>query len=353
MTKLHPLSLGVDLGGTSTRIGLYDDSMQLIASRSMPTRVSLGPQVCVAEIAAAIRSVLDGNGFGSPKQEILGIGIGSPGPMNLRTGVLGRLPNLPGWDDFPLRDTLAIATGLPVVLESDANAAALAEWKLGAGKMGDVDSMAMITLGTGVGSGLILGGRVWHGMFGMGGEVGHATVDPEGPVCGCGSRGCLEVYTSANGLLHLAETAAKSDGASPALKALAARSGGFSPIDVAELAKRDASAQHVFDRMGHYLGIGLANMINTLDLPLVVVGGGVASSWHLFAPSMFCALRDYSVVYRLATPTQIESREPDRTFICPAALGSAAGLMGAALLPRLAAQDAAAADTLLAQGVTG
>jgi glucokinase len=244
---------------------------------------------------------------------------------------------------------LALATGLPVVLESDANAAALAEWKLGAGRMDNLNSMAMITLGTGVGSGLILEGRLWHGMFGMGGEVGHATVDPDGPVCGCGSRGCLEVYASANGVLRLARDFAHSSHASPALKILAAQPGGFSSVDLAELAERDNSARQVFERMGHFLGIGLANLINTLDLPLVVIGGGVASSWHLFAPAMFHALHQFSVVYRLATPTQVANREPDCTFICPATLGSAAGLIGAALLPRLSTQHPATPARELAE----
>jgi glucokinase len=341
MANRRPVSFGVDLGGTSTRVGLYDEAMESIASRSMPTRAPLGPESCVSAIAAAIDSIVREDLDGAGDAEILGIGIGSPGPMNLRTGVLGLLPNLPGWENFPLRDALAAASGLPVILESDANAAALAEWKLGAGRMGEVDSMAMITLGTGVGSGLILHGKVWHGMYGMGGEVGHATVDPEGPLCGCGSCGCLEVYASANGLLRLAAEAAESAAASPAFKALAARAGGFSSIDIAALAESDGCARQVFDRMGRYLGIGLANLINTLDLPLVVVGGGVASSWHLFAPAMFDALRDFSVVYRLAKPTQFQSREPDCTFICPAMLGSAAGVMGAALLPRLAQGDVA------------
>ena len=109
------------------------------------------------------------------------------------------LPNFPGWDDFPLRDALIEASGLPVWLECDANAAAIGEWKLGAGRSTGLQSMAMLTLGTGVGSGIILDGKVWHGMFGMGGEVGHATVNPEGPVCGCGSFGCLELYASATG----------------------------------------------------------------------------------------------------------------------------------------------------------
>lgn len=347
MTTHQQLTFGVDLGGTSTRVGLYDASMQLIDSRSMITRVSAGPQSCVAEIAEAIASMNPEYSAGRLSCEVLGIGIGSPGPMNLRTGVLGLLPNLPGWDNFPLRDALAAAAEMPVVLESDANAAAIAEWKLGAGQSTNLDSMAMITLGTGVGSGLILGGKIWHGMFGMGGEVGHATVVPEGLLCGCGSRGCLEMYASANGLLRLATAAADSDDATPALKALVTRSLGFTPVDVADLAQNDSSAQQVFDRIGHFLGIGIANLINTLDLPLIVVGGGMAPSWNLFAPSMFHAIRDYSLVYRLATPAQVDTREPDRTFICPAMLGPSAGLLGAALLPRLAKLNGESTNTSL------
>jgi glucokinase len=348
MTTHHQLTFGVDLGGTSTRVGLYDASMQLIDSRSMTTRVSAGPQSCVEEMAEAIASMNYKHSAGRSACEVLGIGIGSPGPMNLRTGVLGLLPNLPGWDNFPLRDALIAASGMPVVLESDANAAAIAEWKLGAGQSTNLDSMAMITLGTGVGSGLILGGQIWHGMFGMGGEVGHATVVPDGLVCGCGSRGCLEMYASANGLLRLAIAAADTDDATPALKALVTRSLGFTPIDVAELAQNDPSAQQVFDRIGHFLGIGIANLINTLDLPLIVVGGGMAPSWNLFAPSMFRAIRDYSLVYRLATPAQVDTLEPDRTFICPAMLGPSAGLLGAALLPRLTKLNGQSASGFLA-----
>ncbi|WP_433975578.1 ROK family protein [Tunturiibacter lichenicola] len=336
MVDHQQLTFGIDLGGTSTRVGLYDASMQLIDCRSMITRVSAGPQSCVEEIAEGIDSMNREYSAGGAPIEVLGIGIGSPGPINLRTGVLGLLPNLPGWNNFPLRDALATVTKMPVLLESDANAAAIAEWKLGAGQSTNLDSMAMITLGTGVGSGLIFGGRVWHGMFGMGGEVGHATVVPEGLLCGCGSRGCLEMYASANGLLRLAAAAADSNDATPELKALVTRSQGFTSLDVAELAWNDPSAQRVFHCLGHFLGIGIANLINILDLPLIVVGGGMACSWNLFAPAMFRAVRDYSLVYRLATPTQVDVREQDRTFICPAVLGPSAGLLGAALLPRLA-----------------
>jgi glucokinase len=335
MADREYLTFGVDLGGTSTRVGLYDSSMRLLAGTTITTRVSAGPQSCVEEIADVIRAVgLDGGSRGL--ENTLGIGIGSPGPINLRTGVLGLLPNLIGWENFPLRDALSAATGHTVVLESDANAAAIAEWKLGAAPTTRLDSMAMITLGTGVGSGLILEGKVWQGRFGMGGEVGHATVEPNGLLCGCGSRGCLETYASANGLIRLAQQAVLAGEGSVALSTLVAQSGGFTSLEVASLAEKDESAQRIFGSLGSYLGIGIANLINTLDLPLIVVGGGLASSWKLFAPAMFRAVRDYSVVYRLAEPTQFETREPDRIFICPAALGPSAGLLGAALLPRLA-----------------
>ena len=333
----NQITLGVDLGGTSTRVGLFDAGMRLVSSQIMPTPVADGPQICVDAMAAALHALLRDFRATGRQAKVVGVGIGSPGPINLRTGVLGLLPNFPGWDNFPLRDALREATGLPVHLECDANAAALAEWKLGAGQASGLDSMAIVTLGTGVGSGLILAGRVWHGMFGMGGEVGHATVDPGGPLCGCGSRGCLEMYASANGLLRLAQAQAASDAGTPALRALLQQPGGFTPHQVAELAEGgDAAAGLAFERLGYHLGLGISNLINVLDLPMIVVGGGVAGAWPLFAPAMFRAVRDFSVVYRLATPTQLEFHEQDRTFIRPALLGAGAGLLGAALLPHLA-----------------
>ena len=324
------------------RVGVFDDSMQLLRSTSMPTEVAGGPEHAVARLAAAVRDLLTAIEESKPGLRMIGTGIGSPGPINLRTGVLGVLPNLPGWENFPLRDRLAEATGSPVVLECDANAAAIAEWKLGAGEAAGLDSMAMVTLGTGVGSGLILGGKVWHGMFGMGGEVGHATVAPEGWACSCGSRGCLEMYASANGLIRLVRAIVESSEATPALQSLAEQAEPFTPLQVAQLAEAgDASAIVAFDRLGHYLGIGIANLINTLDLPMIVVGGGVASAWALFAPAMFRSVRKYSYVYGLASPTQLEAMETDKTYIRPALLGPAAGLLGAALLPILAEQQTA------------
>jgi glucokinase len=336
MSALPSVTVGVDLGGTSVRVGVYDRAMQLLASRTMPTRVADGPQSAVDEIAAVIASLTGDLAQAGAELKVLGIGIGSPGPINLRTGVLGLLPNLHGWEGFPLRDALAQATRLPVILESDANAAAIAEWKLGAGRHTGLETMVMITLGTGVGSGLILHGKVWHGMFGMGGELGHSVVEPNGLLCGCGSHGCLEVYASANGLIRLAKAIGEGPGATPALEALV-RAGRFMPVDVARLAQAgDTSARLAFQQLGSYLGLGLSNLISTLDPPMIVIGGGVASAWPLFAPSMFASIRENSVVYRLTGPMQHDTLEPDRTFIRPAMLGPSAGLLGAALLPHLA-----------------
>lgn len=336
MTHGDTATIGIDLGGTSTRVGLFDSAMHLVHSLAIPTHPAAGPQAAVEGMASLITELARY----APQHRILGVGIGSPGPINLNTGVLGLLPNLPGWDGFPLRRALAQATGLPVTLECDANAAAIAEWKLGVGRTTGVSSMVMVTLGTGVGSGIILNGRVWHGMFGMGGEVGHATVEPEGPVCGCGSRGCLEVFASATGLLRIAQHLASSAPATCELRHLLHRPQGCTTLEISLLAQSGHHlAQGAFQRLGFYLGIGLANLISTLDPPVIAIGGGVASAWTLFAPTMFQTVHDYSVVYRLATPTQQHAYEPDRTYLCCAELGPGAGLLGAGLLPHLDADE--------------
>jgi len=328
----RPILIGIDLGGTSLRVGGFDNNMTLLASRVMPTRVRSGPATVVADMAEAIASILDET-HGSTES----IGLGSPGPLNLLTGTLGQLPNFPGWDFFPLRSSLEELTGLPVVLDCDANAAALAEWKLGAGRSEQVDSMAMLTLGTGVGSGIILDGKIWQGIVGMGGEVGHISVNFDGPICSCGGRGCLEYYASATGIERSARAVAQQNprGQLAALFADAVSARG--PVTarmIADLAREgDSEARAVYAQAGSYLGRGLAGLVNTLDLPLYVIGGGVAAAWDLFAPEMFRTLREFSYVYRLQQPSQFDRREPGHPFITCATLGPDAGLLGGAMLP--------------------
>jgi glucokinase len=324
-----PLHLGIDLGGTSLRVGAFDHDLQLLASRVMPTRISAGPEAVVLEMAEAIASLLDETSGRADS-----VGLGSPGPINIVTGTLGELPNFPGWQQFPLRRALEIATGLDVYLDCDANAAALAEWKTGAGRAENIRSMAMLTLGTGVGSGLILEGKLWQGMVGMGGEIGHVSVDFDGPVCSCGGRGCLELYASATGIERATRSAAAKG--APGLARLFYQNPAADAREIASLAEAgDKDAAAIYVGVGRALGRGLAGLVNTLDLPLYVLGGGVAASWDLFAPEMFRVLHEQSYVYRLAEPSQHRYREPDRPFITCAALGPDAGLIGAAMLSTL------------------
>jgi glucokinase len=334
---MKEMAIGIDLGGTSLRIGVYVGHAgypeTLLESITLPTRVEAGPDAVVDDIAQGIHRLLHTHRLSLP---LTGIGIGSPGPINLVTGTLGHLPNFPGWDGFALRPALEDALDTldtPVLLECDANAAALAEWKAGAGRKIQVESMCMLTLGTGVGSGIILGGHIWHGMVGMGGEAGHTPLIPGGPLCGCGSRGCLEVYASATGLARAATELAAAGEADDIARLIDAQ-GAVTALDLALLARSgSASALHLYNRFGYYIGLGLAGLVSTLDLPLYVVGGGVASAWDLFSGQMFETLRESSYVYRLGEPTQRVTREVNRTFICPALIGPSAGLLGAAMLP--------------------
>jgi glucokinase len=322
-------SIGVDFGGTNLRVGSYAGEMELLDTIVLPTHLAEGRERVVRDMCEAIKA-LSMKDYGGRK--LAGIGVGSPGPLQLPQGILHNPPNLPGWDNFDLRKALESALGQEVVLESDANAAALAEQKWGAGRTHDVDSLCMLTLGTGVGNGLILDGSIWHGVNGMGGEGGHIIVqDVDGAPCGCGGFGCLEQYASATAILRLAGEAMGLD--SPA-----------SSHDVALLAERgDVQAFRVFEKVGHALAIALTGLINTLNLPLYTIGGGACEAWDLFAPVMFAELRKRSYVYRLTAPDELypEKLEEQKTYILRAELGSNAGLLGACLLPLQANRDTA------------
>ncbi len=324
-------SIGVDLGGTNLRIAAYHERSALGPSITenigLPTRVADGPDAVVADMSEAILRLMATHG----RDGFAGLGIGTPGPLELPEGVLRNPPNLPGFDGFNLRAAVEKKVGVPVAIDSDANLAALAEFRLGSGKTYGVDSLCMLTLGTGVGNGIILDGKVWDGHNGMGGEAGHNTVDPGGEECPCGSRGCLELYASATGVRRMAARSLNDNG-----NVTIDESSMPTARHVADLALGgDASALAVFDRVGTTLGIGLGALVNTLNLPLFVIGGGVSAAWDLFAPRMMEELRMRSYVYRLNAPTAEESRlrAPRKTHVVRAELGSDAGILGACLLP--------------------
>jgi glucokinase len=325
-------SIGVDLGGTNLRIAAYHPETGLLETILLPTRLNAGPRAVVVDICVGIRQLRERY---SAKFTLVGIGIGTPGPLELPIGRLHNPPNLPGWDGFNLRAEVESCLGSPVLLESDANAAALAESKLGRGKSLGIDSLCMLTLGTGIGNGIILNGKIWDGMTGMAGEAGHVTIYADGPTCGCGSNGCLEMYASATAVVRIANARAAS-GKAPGLAALRDGSAGLTARGLAELAKQgDADAALIFSEAGTALGIGLAGLVNTLNLPLYVVGGGLALAWDLMAATLFPELRHRSYVYRLTEPgSRIAQTNPyGGTQILPAELGSDSGILGACILP--------------------
>jgi glucokinase len=330
-------SIGVDLGGTNLRVSAYRDDPAttggIVDSIALTTRVADGPIAVVGDMAGAIKGLLDKHGRGS---HFAGVGIGTPGPLELPEGVMRNPPNLPGFDGFALREALAQQIGESVTIESDANLAALAEFRLGSGKTYAATSLCMLTLGTGVGNGIILDGKILDGNNGMAGEAGHNTVIPDGEDCPCGSRGCLELYASATGVQRMAAASRtlqrqRTESPSKSREELAPTA-----LDVANLAlEGDEFALTVFARVGTALGIGIGALVNTLNLPLYVVGGGVSAAWGLFAPRMMEELRVRSYVYRLTAPSEEESRErsPRKTHVVRAELGSDAGILGACLLP--------------------
>lgn len=300
-------SIGVDLGGTNLRAAAIDREGRVLSKISRPTNLSAGPDAVVAEIVAAIGQLRAELGASS----LVGVGVGAAGFILMEKGVITSSPNLPGFDDYPLRDRISERIGTPVILENDANAAALGEKWMGAGR--DVDDLVLLTLGTGIGGGIIIGGRVLHGCVGMAAELGHMTVSPNGNPCGCGNTGCLEKHASATAVSAMAKLMGLGDDlTSEQVYHLAA--GG------------NEKARLVFQVMGQALGIALANLVNAFNFPLYLLSGGMLPAWEFFAPAMFEEVRRRSYVYR-HSPTRIEK----------AVLGNEAGLYGAAYLPFQAA----------------
>lgn len=325
-------SIGVDFGGTNLRVAAYTPAAGILETIQISTRLQAGRDAVVADMCAGIRKLRDRYGA---NDALKGIGIGSPGPLELPEGRLRNPPNLPGFDGLELRAEVERGVGGRVVVENDANVAALAECVVGQGKKLGVNSMCMLTLGTGVGAGIILNGKIWDGMNGMAGEAGHINIYSDGPRCGCGSRGCLEALASATRVRKRAKELIESGGA-PGLAALEKSRPDFTPREVSELAVAgDPDAMKIFVEVGRALGIGLAALVNTLNLPLYVVGGGLANSWSLFSPALFEELRYHSYVYRMTDPDQpaTPGGSSARTYIRLADLGPEAGLLGACILP--------------------
>ncbi len=339
---MKKFSIGVDLGGTNLRIDAVDEVGTLVEKVTLGTKVSLGRDHVIDEMCSSIQSLSEKY---KDSGSLQGIGIGVPGIIDMQTGLMRESPNLPGWADYPVHAEIERRLKTIVILENDANVAALGEQWLGAAK--DFADMTMLTLGTGVGGGLVLGGKIWHGANGMAGEYGHATVEPEGQPCGCGNRGCLEQYASATAVVRMArETVAANSGSTLARSANSDAE--FSAKSIYNLAiQGDEDARRIYKKVGRCLGIMLATLVNSLNLPIYVIGGGVASAWEAFSPAIFEELRRRSLVYAATAPHDpsasnegasavVKPGPGHKTIITRALLGSDAGLYGAARLPMIA-----------------
>jgi glucokinase len=298
-------SIGVDLGGTNLRIAAVSSQGELLekvtlGSKAAPTRDEVIDQMCDAIQRLSRKYEETGH--------LLGAGIGIPGIIDIKTGMLRKSANLPGWEDYPVRDTIERRLRARVVLENDANVAAFGEQWLGAAR--GIPNMAVVTLGTGIGGGIVLGGKIWHGMNGMAGEFGHVTLEPEGYPCGCGNRGCAEQYASASAIIRMAREAIAS-GDAPSLAKAASSDADFGAKSIHNLALQgDEHARRIFRTFGRYLGLLLAGLINVLNLDMFVLGGGVASAWDAYAPAMFDELRERSVVYAATAPPSVRGGLP-------------------------------------------
>ncbi len=303
--------LAIDIGGTKLAAGVVDSDGRMLARGEVPTLAAEGLDPVLGRIVGLGRELLS-------RPEVAGvrvdrIGVGCAGPVDIKAGLVFRPPNLPGWTRVPLTDHIRRSLGLPTVLENDANAGALGEFRYGAGR--GAQSIFYMTVSTGIGGGIILDGKVWHGVKDAAGEIGHITVCPDGPLCGCGNRGCLEAMSSGPSIARRARDVVAS-GRQTRLSAIVKPTS----ADVARLAEEgDPVAAEVWAVAVKYLGIGVAAVVTFLAPERVVIGGGVTKA----GDSLFRPLREQAWQRVKLVPAE-------SVPILPAALGPDVGILGAA-----------------------
>lgn len=303
-------AIGVDLGGTNLKVGLVDSLGRILASRSYPTQGEKGPDHFVNAVGNLVESLLGESK--TRRESIVGAGVGSPGPLDLKRGVLLKTANL-SWTNVPLRDLLASRLQMPVFVENDANAAAFGEYWCG--REAGHRNMVLLTLGTGVGAGIVLDGQVLHGHFDNAGELGHMIVAPNGLLCGCGQRGCLEAYASASAVARRHRQAVESAEAS-------SLGNDVSSKGIAEAARTgDKLCHRLWDEACFYLAVACINIQHAYNPEVVLLGGGMADAGDF----LLDRVRSHFDVQRWGLHDDFPRIELAR-------LGSDAGLIGAAAL---------------------
>jgi len=308
---------GIDIGGTNISIAVAETGGgDVVSKHKLPTQSSLGPFSAFDKMSEALEKML-----AEEPSELEAIGVGSPSPIDIRKGLIMSPSNLLEWSEFPIVDLLGDRFGVPVKLENDANAAAVGEYIYGAGR--GHRNIFYLTVSTGIGGGLIIDGELYHGISTAAGEIGHTIIQPEGVLCNCGSRGCLETICSG---VHIARRARErlEKGEASILSGMVTDAEFITARTVVDAVRQgDSLATAIWDETCHFLAIGIANAISLLAPEIVIVGGGVAAAGDL----LFVQLRE-------RVPHFVSMVPADKINIVPARLGTESGLYGAVAIAR-------------------
>ncbi len=322
MAKGNAIIVGIDLGGTSVKALAVGDKNKILANNKKKTKPNRKPEDVIRSIADLVRETLAGANI--PLSSIRAVSIGAPGAVDPVKGIVKEAPNL-GWKEIPLGPELKKLLRVPIVVDNDVNVGVIGEHALGAGE--GVEELVGIFVGTGIGGGIIIGGKLFEGGRGGAGEVGHTVILVDGPVCGCGHRGCAEALASRTAMERDVRDAIKSGRKSVVLKIMEEkkRDRMSSSVIQAALEKKDAVMQDVLSRAQFYLGILVANTVNVLDPERVVIGGGVAGR---LGEKFVAPIRKTAYQYFL------HHRDEKSIRILGGTLGDNAGALGAVVLAR-------------------
>ena len=315
----NEMVIGVDLGGTHMRTALIDLSGNILRRQKTATDISHGVQQTTQRLIAESRAQMAAAGeFGGA---VVGIGLGVAGKVDHKRGWVIFSPNLPAMKDYPLGPEIERSLGLPILMENDANAFGIGESWVGAGR--GILNWVGLTLGTGVGGCLILNGRLWNGDdLGFSGEIGHLIVQPDGPQCACGLKGCLEAHASGSALLQFVTDAAINGALASGPLYELWNDGKLNAREIYQCSVAgDTVAKKAFSRMGWALGLALANLFTVLGIRTAIIGGGVSASWDQFIEPLRVSLAEHSSMLEVAG-----------AVIQKSALGDDAALLGAARL---------------------
>ena len=276
----------IDMGATHMSVAIADFTARILQEAEYSFNIKDGPKVCLAEANQNLLNLLESQGLSL--SNISAIGIGVPGPVNTEAGMVVAPPIMPGWDRYPIRTSLEKMWGCPVTLNNDAELGALGEWAYGAGR--GEKNIAYIKVGSGIGAGLILNQQIYGGTTGAAGEIGHLTIDENGPLCNCGNHGCLEAFAGGHAIASQGQLLVQS-GKRTLLAELPLEK--ITAHEVAEAARRgDLPAQEILRRAGTFIGIAIAGLINLFNPSIVIIGGGVAQVGDIITTPIRQAVRE-------------------------------------------------------------